>query len=252
MMKLTSDERKNRILHEVITKNKVGINALADEFGVTTETIRKDVSFLHKKNIISKKHGYITLANTFSENEFTTKENQQLTEKINLAEAALKFIPENSAIFLDTSTTTLQLAKLLIMRGDLTIITNSLRIAQVLSNSENQVLLTGGSYRKKSNSYVGDWALNAISSLNVDVAFIGCDGFSETGPTIRSYQELEIKKAIADHSKKNIILCDNSKILQEGLYTFASYEAIDMIITNRKLEEHEREKFPKDIFFFSN
>ncbi|GMA54096.1 hypothetical protein GCM10025857_54530 [Alicyclobacillus contaminans] len=142
-MKLTSDERKNRILHEVITKNKVGINALADEFGVTTETIRKDVSSLHKKNIISKKHGYVTLANTFSENEFTTKENQQLTEKINLAEAALKFIPENSAIFLDTSTTTLQLAKLLIMRSDLTIITNSLRIAQVLSNSENQILLTG-------------------------------------------------------------------------------------------------------------
>lgn len=148
-MKLTSDERKNRILHEVITKNKVGINALADEFGVTTETIRKDVHFLHKKNIISKKHGYVTLANTFFENEFTTKENQQLTEKIHLAEAALKFIPENSAVFLDTSTTVLQLAKLLIMRSDLTIITNSLRIAQVLSNSENQVLLTGGSYRKK-------------------------------------------------------------------------------------------------------
>lgn len=251
-MKLTSEERKNKILHEVITKGEVSINDLADTFDVTTETIRKDVSQLHEKNLIAKKHGSVMMANPFFENEFSVKESDHLEEKIKIAESALKFIPENSAILLDTSTSVLQLAKLLVMRNDLTIITNSLQISQVLSNSDNQVLLTGGLYRKKSNSYVGNWALHAINELNVDISFIGCDGFSKTGPTIRSYHELEIKKAIIKHSKKNFILCDTSKIENEGLYSFVDYDNLDMIIMERKLVDTERKMFPEDLIFFSN
>lgn len=250
-MKLTSDERKNKILHEVITKGEASISELAELFEVTTETIRKDVGFLQEKNLIAKRHGSVTMANTFFENEFAAKESEHLEEKIKVAEAALKFVPDHSAIFLDTSTSILQLAKLLVMRNNLTIITNAIQINQVLANSDNQILLTGGMYRKKSGSYVGNWALNAINELNADVAFIGCDGFSKSGPTIRSYQELEIKKAIIAHSKKSIILCDSSKLENEGLYSFADYSSLDMIIMERKLTDQEREAFPKELLFFS-
>lgn len=251
-MKLTSDERRNQILHEVITKSEVEIADLAEMFGVTTETIRKDVSFLEQKNLITKRHGFVAVPNTFLENEFSVKENEHLEEKVKIAEAALKFIPENSAVLLDTSTNVLQLAKLLVMRDDLTIVTNSLQISQVLANSENQILLTGGLYRKKSSSYVGDWTLSAISALNVDVAFIGCDGFSKTGPTIRSYHELEIKKAMVAHSKQSVILCDTSKLEKEGLYTFAKYADLDMIITEVPLTDEERSWFPDEVLFYSD
>lgn len=251
-MKLSSTERKNKILHEVITKKEVSINELAELLNVTTETIRKDVNYLDKKNIISKKHGSVTMINSFAENEFNVKELDHLESKIKLSETALKLIPKNSAILLDTSTTTLQLAKLLVMRNDLTIVTNSLQIGQVLANSDNQILMTGGIYRKKSNSYVGDWALKAIHSLNVDIAFIGCDGFSNTGPTLRSYQELEIKEAIISNSKKSIILSDSSKLFNEGLYTFAKYTEIDMVIMERKLDSNERHKFSDDTLFFND
>lgn len=251
-MKLTSEERKKKILHEVITKGEVSINYLAYNLNVTTETIRKDVNQLHIKKLISKKHGSVMMANPFFENEFSVKESNHLKEKIKLAETALKFIPKHSAILLDTSTTVLQLAKLLVMRNDLTIITNSLQISQVLSNSDNQILLTGGLYRKKSNSYVGNWALHAINEINVDISFIGCDGFSKTGPTICSYHELEIKKAFIKHSKKNFILCDASKLANEGLYSFVDYSDLDMIILERKLVDDERKLFPKDLIFFSD
>ncbi|MBL1228456.1 DeoR/GlpR transcriptional regulator [Enterococcus sp. BWB1-3] len=251
-MKLTSEERKNKILHEVITKGEVSINDLADRFAVTTETIRKDVSLLQDKNLISKKHGSVSMVNSFFENEFSVKESDHLEEKITIAEAVMKFIPENAAIFLDTSTSVLQLAKLLVMRDDLTIITNSLQISQVLSASDNQILLTGGLYRKKSNSYVGDWTLNAISGLNIDISFIGCDGFSKSGPTIRSYHELEIKKAVIEHSRKNFILCDTSKLVNEGLYSFITYDSLDMIFMERRLTDQEREKFPKELIFFQS
>ncbi|MBV7391899.1 DeoR/GlpR family DNA-binding transcription regulator [Enterococcus sp. ALS3] len=251
-MKLTSEERKNKILHEVITKGEISINQLADELGVTTETIRKDVSFLDEKNLIEKKHGLVTKVNTFFENEFSVKENTQLPEKIKVAEMALNFIPENAAILLDTSTTVLQLAKLLVMRDDLTIVTNSLQISQVLANSDNQILLTGGLYRKKSNSYVGDWAIQAIKEMNLDVAFLGCDGFSATGPTIRSYQELEIKKIMVEQSKKNIVLADSAKLKNTGLYSYVDYQNLDVVIVERNLTEVERQAFPEELFFYTN
>lgn len=251
-MKATSDERKNRILREVITHNEVSINELAELLQVTTETIRKDVSFLQDKKMIVKKHGSVTLANPFYENEFLVKESEHLKEKIAIAEAALQFIPKNAAIFLDTSTSILQLAKLLVMRADLTIVTNSLQINQMLASSGNQLLLTGGLYRKKSRSYVGDWALEAIRSLNPDIAFLGCDGFSKQGPTIRSYHELEIKKALVQQSKKSFLLCDSSKLDNEGLYTFVDYSALDMIVMERKLSADERQRFPEGVLFYSN
>lgn len=250
-MKFTSEERQNKILHEVITRNEVSIQELANMFGVTTETIRKDVSFLDNRNIITKKHGSVTMANTFFETEFSEKENYHLEEKIKIAESALKFIPEKSSIFLDTSTSITQLAKLLVIRNDLKIFTNSLHTSQVLANSDNQVLSTGGLFRKKSSAYVGTWTLNAIQALNVDISFLGCDGFSKDGPTIRSYHELEIKQAIVEHSKKNIILCDASKLKSEGLYTFSNYDDLDMIILERKLTEKERNRFPDNVFFYS-
>lgn len=250
-LKLSSEERRNQILQEVITKNEVSINELAAHFGVTTETIRKDVSFLQDKNLLAKKHGSVTVPTSFLENEFSTKEKQEIDEKSKVAEYALDLIPEHAAIFLDASTTVLQLAKLLVMRKNLTIITNSLQINQVLANSDNQILLTGGLYRKKSSSYVGDWPLAAINQINVDYAFVGCNGFSKNGPTIHGYDELEMKKAIVARSKKCILLCDTSKLMNAGLYTFADYDALDMIIFERMLSVEEKQRFPEETFLFT-
>ena len=250
-MKLTSEERRNKILQEVLLRNEVSVNDLADNFNVSTETIRKDIAYLQEKNLLSKKHGMATIANPFSENEFSEKERQYVDEKNKIAEIAISLIPQNASVFLDTSTTVYQLAKLLVMRQDLTIITNSMRINQVLSNSENQILLTGGLYRKISSSYVGDWTLSVINKLNIDLAFIGCDGFSENGPTLQAYQELEIKKAVIDHSKKAILLCDTSKLTNEGLYTFADYSDLDTVIFERSLTPKERSQFPESLFLFS-
>ena len=162
------------------------------------------------------------------------------------------FIPENASILLDTITTVLPLAKLLIMRDDLTIITNSLIINEVLANSNNKLLLTGGEYRKKSNSYVSNWAIEAIKGLNVDIAFIGCDGLAFNGPTISSYKELDIKKSMINCSKKSIILCDSSKLDNQGLYTFSNYDNLDVIIMERNISKSERQKFPDSAFFLSS
>lgn len=250
-MKITAEERRNQIIQEILIQNEVKVQVLADKFAVTTETIRKDIAFLEKKNILSKKHGTAVIASPFLESQFSEKTSHSIAAKNKIAELAMKFIPENASIILDTSTTVLPLAKLLIIRDDLTIITNSLIINEVLANSNNKLLLTGGEYRKKSNSYVGNWAIEAIKGLNVDIAFIGCDGLSYNGPTISSYKELDIKKSMIDSSKKSIILCDSSKLDNQGLYTFSNYDHLDLIIMERNMSKQEREKFPDNAFFLS-
>lgn len=99
---------------------------------------------------------------------------------------------------------------------------------------------------EKSNSYVGNWTIEAIKGLNVDIAFIGCDGLVFNGPTISSYKELDIKKSMINCSKKSIILYDSSKLDNQGLYTFSNYDNLDVIIMERNISKSERQKVGQD------
>lgn len=249
---MTREERENQILQGVIEKRTVGVNDLAQKFGVTMETIRKDIASLQEKNIVAKEYGQVSLADPYLEDDFLKKETQDLSAKAKIAQTAIGLIPNNAVIYLDTSTTVLQLARLLTLKSGLTIVTNSLRIGEVLSNNTNDVFLTGGKYRDKSKSYYGEWTLNALRSVNFDIAFLGGDGFSESGVTISSYGELEIKKAVIHQSKKTALLLSTSKLQNIGKYTYTNFSDADLIITDRKLTEDERTRFPNDLLFMSN
>jgi len=244
-MRASVEERRDKILHEVMTNGEATVSELADLLGVTTETIRKDLATLEEKNVISKGHGFVTLSTALPETDFSQKETMHLAEKTLVAERAAALVPEGASVFLDTSTTVLRLASLLVMRDDLTVITNSVDACQALARSGNQVLMTGGLYRTKSNSCVGAWALRAMESVNVDVSFLGCDGFSAEGPTIRSYQEVEFKRAAAQQSRTTVVLADTSKLSNVGLHTFAGYDDFDGVIFERALTAAERERFPQ-------
>ena len=164
-----------------------------------------------------------------------------------IAERAARLTPQDAAVFLDTSTTVLCLASLLALRSDLTVITNSIDVCQALARSGSKILVTGGLYHTKSNSCVGSWALRSMESVNVDVAFLGCDGFSPEGPTIRSYQEVEFKRMVARRAKRTVLLADTSKLGNTGLYTFANYADFSLMIFERELNVGERKVLPKNV-----
>ncbi|UZW16256.1 hypothetical protein OSC52_03155 [Clostridium pasteurianum] len=108
----------------------------------------------------------------------------------------------------------------------------------------NQLLVTGGELRKKSMSFVGQWAANAIESVHADIAFIGCDGFHPDGPCTRSYRELEVKKRILENSKEVVLVTDSSKFSIDGLYKFATFNQINYLITDTNIKESQRELLP--------
>lgn len=245
-MSQTAEERRTRILHEVMAYGGATVSGLAELLGVTTETIRKDLALLEERGVVSKGHGTVTMATSLPESGFSQRDAQHRAEKTLIAERASALVPQNASVFLDTSTTVLRLASLLALRDDLVVITNSVDACRALAGSGSQVLMTGGLYRTRSNSCVGSWAMRTMEGVNVDVAFMGCNGFSAEGPTIHSYQEVEFKRAAIRQARRSVLLADTSKLGHKGLHTFAAYSDLDLLVFERKLNAAEREALPRD------
>jgi len=240
-------ERRAKLAKFIMMKGSLSVKELAHEFNVSTETIRKDLISLEKDNIINKGHGGATISTNYLESHFDTKLFKNMGIKSKIAQKAVELIPKNGVVILDSGTTVFQIAKLLNLRDDLVIITTSLIVAQALENTKNQLLVTGGHLRKKSMSFVGNWAANAISSINADISFMSCDGFHTDGPCIRSYREIDIKQAILKNSKENVLITDSSKFSKQGLYRFTTFDKFNLLITDENINGNERDLIPDNI-----
>lgn len=241
MSKIQASRRKKAIVQLALEKKHIEVRELADQFGVTTETIRKDLLELDRQNILKKGHGEATLSSTYQENVFSMKVHANEELKARIAAHAVTMIPDNGVAMIDSGSTTVQVAKLLNAHTGLVVITNSLSVAQVLANTSNQLLVVGGELRTKSQSFVGSWASKILATVVADISFIGCDGFNDSGPCIRSYREVEIKQLMLSQAKKTVLLCDSTKIRASGLYTFAPYDAFDCLVTDSGIDNESRE-----------
>ncbi|MDT8719363.1 DeoR/GlpR transcriptional regulator [Clostridium sp. 19966] len=181
------------------------------------------------------------------ESHFDDKLLKESDKKFKISQKAVKMVPERAVVILDSGTTVLQIAKLLNLKNDLVIITNSLIVAQALENTRNRLLVTGGELRKNSMCFVGNWATKAIESIQADIAFIGCDGFHKDGPCVRSYRELEVKQRIIENSKKVVLAADASKFNIEGLYRFATFNQINHLITDSSISNEQLQSLSKQV-----
>lgn len=240
-------DRKNRIINHVVSHGHVKVNDLAEMLGVTTETVRKDIAWLQEMKILEKGHGFVTPSSSYLENPYTVKEGKDIEAKTQIALLAAGLIPERGVVFLDSGTTVAQLAKQLNLRNDLTIVTNSMIAAQILQNTRNQLLVTGGELRQTSYSYVGSWARRALQQVKVDIAFMACDGFHREGPSIRSFRELDIKETAMSCAKMSVLMADSSKFQQAGMYMYSSFSAFDSFIIERPLKKEEKILFPETL-----
>ncbi|MCD2348356.1 MULTISPECIES: DeoR/GlpR family DNA-binding transcription regulator [Clostridium] len=201
---------------------------------------------IEKDNIINKIH-CASISSNYLERHFDDKLLENIDKKFKIAEKAVKMIPEKGVVILDSGTTVLQIAKLLNLKSNLVIVTNSLIVAQALENTKNQLIVTGGELRKKSMSFVGYLATKAIKSIHADIAFIGCDGFHVDGPCTRSYRELEVKQRIFENSKEVVLVTDSSKFSMDGLYRFATFDQINNLITDINVTEEQLQLLPSNI-----
>lgn len=227
-------ERRNEIATLLLRDGNLKVSDLAKQFGVSTETIRKDLIYLDKQGIAQKSYGGAIARNELIERPVVMKELENMEVKSAIAVRALELIPPNGVILLDAGSTNYALTKQLTLRNDLTIFTNSIICLNVLSDSNNQIYAFGGKVRGSSKGIVGGWANQILNTISIDIAFLGSDGFKNlTGPSTASFEEAEFKQHVLARSNQVIILSDNSKFLSNSLFQFCEWKDIYALITDK-------------------
>jgi DeoR/GlpR family transcriptional regulator of sugar metabolism len=232
---------------EKLRKDKsVKVSTLMELFNVSIETVRRDLEFLEKEGLLKRVHGGAILDEGSRELTFTVRETKNMEEKREIAEIATRYVSEGQSIALDVSTTNTEFAKELAKKFKrLTILTNSLPIANELSAVPNfTVILAGGVMRNEELCIVGDLAEKFISQFRIDTFFMSMSGISLTeGLTDYGIGEVQIKKQMLECSQKAIVLADSSKFDSVSLLRICDFDRIDKIVTDSKIKHKILEKY---------
>lgn len=234
-------ERHSQILSLLRQRRSIRVGELAQELGVSEVTIRRDLDALAKENLISKVHGGATLPTPSGTDEpgFEAKRHLNELEKTAIALSAARLIKPGFAVGLSAGTTTWTLAHLLRDIPDITVVTNSPPIADVLAGApkttDESIVLTGG-VRTPSDALVGPLAVRALGDFNLDVVFLGVHGMHpDTGFTTPNLLEAETNRAFIRAARAAVILADHTKWATPGLARIGGIDIADVLITDHRL-----------------
>ncbi|MEV6162732.1 DeoR/GlpR family DNA-binding transcription regulator [Streptomyces sp. NPDC052052] len=248
---LLAEQRRALILDEVRRRGGVRVNELTRKLGVSDMTVRRDLDALARQGVIEKVHGGAVPVVEASTHEpgFEIKSALELTAKEDIARAAAVMVAPGSAIALSGGTTTYALAQHLLDVPDLTVVTNSVRVADVFHSGQPSpaaggtragaatVVLTGG-VRTPSDSLVGPVADQAIASLHFDVLFLGVHGISvEAGLSTPNLAEAETNRRFVQSARRVVVVADHTKWGKVGLSSFATLEQVDTFVTDAGLSD---------------
>jgi DeoR/GlpR family transcriptional regulator of sugar metabolism len=239
-------QRQQRILEEVRRRGGVRVSDLVDLLGVSDMTIRRDLDVLARRGLLHKVHGGATASIDHATDEpgFAAKSGRELQEKAAMARAAAELVEPGTAVGLSAGTTTWSLARFLVDVPRLTVVTNSIPVAEVFyaaGRTDQTVVLTGG-VRTPSDALVGPVAMNTLRSLHLDQLFLGVHGMDPLrGYTTPNLVEAETNRALIDSSRQLVVLADHTKWGVVGLSTFATLEETHVLISDSRLTPQARE-----------
>ena len=235
-------DRKDLILEILRNHSRfVTVEQLSEKLFVSGATIRRDLSELEKSKLIQRtRGGAILLESISNEAPMVLRESRNEMQKQIIATIAREYIKDGMTIFMDSSSTVFTLARNLTYINNLTVITNNLKIAWLLSEHKGVTLLCAGGWLKEhSMSFFGQSTVQFINRLNADAAFISAVGFSfEHGSSDASEEEYYIKRAFLSNSKRKYLLVDTSKKDKEFMYRTSPLSGYTRVITeSRELNE---------------
>ena len=241
--RLLPSERQQRIKQLVLAQGSLRVAELAEQFGVSEMTIRRDFELLEEAGHLERTFGgAVASEQTAFETSYAVRLSKHKPEKNAIASYAGSLIQEGDSIALDASTTCLALARELAKRS-LTIITNSLDCAIELRTSSAKVILTGGYLRQVSGSFAGPLALKALEEFRVDHCFISAKGVSlEDGLMDSDTDEVEVKRAMLASAAKKTALLDSSKFDKRALVRICAVTEVDLIISDHYLNKAWQDK----------
>jgi DeoR family fructose operon transcriptional repressor len=233
-------ERQKRILDLARSAGRVEVAGLADVLGVTAETVRRDLTALERRGFVRRVHGgALPVERLEVEPTLATRLGQASGEKLRIAQRALEELPDEGTVLLDSGTTTQAIADQFPTTRPLTVVTNSVRIAATLSEHDKvDLYLLGGRVRQRTGAAVGEWLIDALADVTVDVAFLGTNGFSVgRGMSTPDQAEAAAKRAMTLAARRAIVVSDATKAGQEHFHRFARLEEIALLVTDTNLDD---------------
>ena len=227
-------DRRNQIVDMITQKRTVKNTELMEQFGISIETVRRDLEYLEQQGYLRRVYGgAVVNASLSSEPEYTSRAKTHSKEKLAIAAEAAKLITDQDSVYLGVGTTVQAMAQFLRGTSELTVFTNALRLAVELSELPNcRVILPGGKLRAKELTVSGFPAEENFQNFNVDKAFVGVGGVTESGVTDFHIDEANLHRQLIKNARQAIVLADSGKLGLRGVVNVCPLEDIDMVITD--------------------
>lgn len=241
-MKATRDtsNRRRKITEMIKSTGSVQVSELSDQFGVSLQTIRKDLQFLEEHGVAARAYGGAISAdvvNVSVEPFIEVKQTSNIEQKERIGRLAASMVKPGEAIMLDSGTTTLQIARFLPDDEDITVVTNDFNILSALTQKEKiKIVLLGGEFRRKNAAFYGSQTVGALNDLSLDRLFLGVDGFDvECGITTHHEPEAQLNRKMVNAARKVVAVCDSSKFSKICLHRIVDIGEVDELITDDKV-----------------
>ena len=244
MIRDTSN-RRQQISTLVKEHGSVQVAPLSERFGVSLQTIRKDLRFLETRGVMERSYGGAISAdavNAPSEPAVETKRSSHADEKARIGRLAAAMVSPGESIVLDSGTTTLQIALHLPDNEDITVLTNDLDILSVLAAKERlNIVMLGGMLRRKNRAFYGAQTVAALEELRVDKLFLGVDGFDvECGVTTHYEPEAMLNRKMVEAAREVIAVTDGSKFGRVCLHRIVAIDNIHHLVTDASVPDAVR------------
>lgn len=243
---LFARQRQAYILERVREDGSVRVADLAHDLGVSDMTVRRDLDVLHRRALVEKVHGGATALteSALFEPGFDAKSVLQQAEKGAIAEAAINLVAPGTAIGLSAGTTTYALARRLVDVPGLTVVTNSVPVADVLyrnGRADQTIILTGG-VRTPSDALVGPFAVAALRTIHLDLVFMGVHGMEpRSGFTTPNVLEADTDRALVEAGRRLIVVADHTKWGVVGISSIARLDQADTVVTDVGIDAAARD-----------
>ena len=234
-----ADERRQEIADYVIKLGQVRTEDLVRHFGVSRMTIHRQIDQLAQQGVLHKLHGTVTVRpSSIYESTFRYRQTIGQAEKEALARAAMAFVEAGQVVMLDDSSTACAVVPLLLEVKPLTVITNSMYAAALMTGAEDvDFICLGGQYHHTYNAYIGIVCENAISKLRANLLICSASAVAGRTAYIQDQQVVRVKQAMMAACSKRILLLDHLKFDKIALHALDDLAAFDAVLVTDGLDE---------------
>lgn len=231
---MTMTPRKSDILDRARGAGRVSVDGLAAEFGVTVQTIRRDLTELCEAGLLARTHGGAMLPSGVTNIGYEERRRLSADAKEAIGRAAAALIPPGAALFLNIGTTTEAVARALMDTPHLMVVTNNLNVAQILAGHPSaEVVLTGGRLRRSDGGLTGDIAVETIRQFKVDMAVVGASALDAEGDLLDfDPGEVRVSRALIAQARAAMLVADQAKLSRAAPVRIGSLRDLDRWVTD--------------------